>query len=239
MSASCPNPLPLSSDGTNLTQLACVCLPHPNSLIQRTSVVTLSVAGIFKEVLTIFVSSTIFGDELTAINVTGLCVALTGIGLYNWLKYRILTGRIHDGSPGGLATMTAADRGEGYTHLAGGPSSSSVAAAATSFFKSRRRGREPGQRVGDDDGEENDVLFDDEQQAGSGAPSSLAMSERDEASSTRNTSPATRSHSHHHPLSEAERQRLAKREEEADLFGWEHSGTTTTGNGYVEGSDTE
>lgn len=208
-----------------------------NSLIQRTSVVTLSVAGIFKEVLTIFVSSTIFGDELTAINVTGLCVALTGIGLYNWLKYRILTGRIHDSSPGGLATMTAADRGAGYTHLAGGPSSSSVAAAATSFLKGRRRGREPGQRVGDGDGEENDVLFDDEQQARSGAPSSLAMSERDEASSTRNTSPATRSH--HLPLSEAERQRLAKREEEADLFGWEHSGTTMTGNGYVEGSDTE
>jgi len=49
--------------------------------------VTLSVAGIFKEVSTIFVSTTIFHDELTPINISGLCVTLFGIALYNYLKY--------------------------------------------------------------------------------------------------------------------------------------------------------
>ncbi|KAK0550325.1 hypothetical protein OC846_003710 [Tilletia horrida] len=58
------------------------------ALIQRTSVVTLSVAGIFKEVSTIILASTIFGDELTPINVTGLCITILGIALYNWLKYQ-------------------------------------------------------------------------------------------------------------------------------------------------------
>lgn len=62
------------------------------TLIQRTSVVTLSVAGIFKEVLTVIVASTLFGDELTPINVTGLCITLVGIGLYNWLRYRVVMG---------------------------------------------------------------------------------------------------------------------------------------------------
>ncbi|RUP48351.1 hypothetical protein BC936DRAFT_144678 [Jimgerdemannia flammicorona] len=98
-------------------------------LISRTSVVTLSVCGIFKvpktrthpsllllvssisspkgkirrtiyklnlfstqsffssqEVLTIFISSIIFGDILTPINIAGLCVTLLGIGAYNYLK---------------------------------------------------------------------------------------------------------------------------------------------------------
>ncbi len=61
------------------------------ALIQRTSVVTLSVAGIFKEVLTVILASAIFGDELTPINISGLCITLFGIGLYNWLRYRNLT----------------------------------------------------------------------------------------------------------------------------------------------------
>jgi solute carrier family 35 protein C2 len=51
---------------------------------------TLSVAGIFKEIATILLSSNVFGDELTPINVTGLCIALTGIGMYNYLKYSLL-----------------------------------------------------------------------------------------------------------------------------------------------------
>ncbi|ORZ03641.1 triose-phosphate transporter family-domain-containing protein [Syncephalastrum racemosum] len=57
-------------------------------LIKRTSVVTLSVCGIFKEVATIFVSSIVFGDRLTVINIIGLCVTLFGIALYNWIKMR-------------------------------------------------------------------------------------------------------------------------------------------------------
>lgn len=47
-----------------------------------------SVAGMFKEVITIFLSTVVFHDELTPINISGLCVALVGIALYNYLKYR-------------------------------------------------------------------------------------------------------------------------------------------------------
>lgn len=74
----------------------------------RTSVVTLSVAGIFKEILTILISSNVFGDELTPINVTGLCVALTGIALFNYLKWRLMVAQTQDqtvdshGRPGEL-----------------------------------------------------------------------------------------------------------------------------------------
>ncbi|KAI8100044.1 triose-phosphate transporter family-domain-containing protein [Halteromyces radiatus] len=57
-------------------------------LIKRTSVMTLSVCGIFKEVATIFISTIVFGDKLTVINIFGLCITLFGIGLYNWLKIR-------------------------------------------------------------------------------------------------------------------------------------------------------
>ncbi|GAA5960198.1 hypothetical protein JCM21900_000438 [Sporobolomyces salmonicolor] len=60
-------------------------------LIQRTSVVTLSVAGIFKEVAVIFLSMFIFHDQLTPINVSGLIVTIFGIALYNYLKYRQFT----------------------------------------------------------------------------------------------------------------------------------------------------
>lgn len=59
-------------------------------LIKRTSVLTLSVCGIFKEVATIFISSLVFGDILTIINIVGLCITLFGIGLYNWLKFRVM-----------------------------------------------------------------------------------------------------------------------------------------------------
>lgn len=56
-------------------------------LIQRTSVVTLSVAGIFKEVLTIALSTIVYGDELTALNITGLFITILGIILYNYLRF--------------------------------------------------------------------------------------------------------------------------------------------------------
>lgn len=62
-------------------------------LIKRTSVVTLSVCGIFKEVATIFISSLVFGDILTIINIIGLCITLFGIGLYNWFKLKMMSTR--------------------------------------------------------------------------------------------------------------------------------------------------
>lgn len=57
------------------------------ALLKRTSVVTLSVCGIFKEVLMIVVSSTVFGDELTRINVSGLAITIASIATYNYMKF--------------------------------------------------------------------------------------------------------------------------------------------------------
>lgn len=57
------------------------------ALLKRTSVVTLSVCGIFKEVLTISAAGIVFGDELSPINVSGLVVTIASIAAYNYLKY--------------------------------------------------------------------------------------------------------------------------------------------------------
>jgi solute carrier family 35 protein C2 len=58
------------------------------ALLQRTSVVTLSIAGIFKEVVTISAAGIVFGDDLTPINVSGLLVTIGAIAAYNWIKIR-------------------------------------------------------------------------------------------------------------------------------------------------------
>lgn len=56
------------------------------SLLQRTSVVTLSIAGIFKEVITITAASLVFDDQLTFINLIGLLVTMAAIIAYNYVK---------------------------------------------------------------------------------------------------------------------------------------------------------
>lgn len=56
------------------------------ALLKRSSVVTLSIAGIFKEVLTIAVAALVFDDKLTPINISGLVITLIAIGGYNWIK---------------------------------------------------------------------------------------------------------------------------------------------------------
>jgi solute carrier family 35 protein C2 len=56
------------------------------ALLKRTSVVTLSIAGIFKEVLTISAASVVFQDKLTAINLIGLITTLAAIIAYNYIK---------------------------------------------------------------------------------------------------------------------------------------------------------
>ncbi|KAK0268397.1 hypothetical protein LTR91_001155 [Friedmanniomyces endolithicus] len=61
------------------------------TLLKRTSVVTLSVCGIFKEVLTISAAATVFGDELSPINISGLIVTIASIAGYNYLKYTTMT----------------------------------------------------------------------------------------------------------------------------------------------------
>jgi solute carrier family 35 protein C2 len=56
------------------------------ALLQRTSVVTLSIAGICKEVVTIIAASLVFGDSLTPINFVGLITTIGAISAYNWIK---------------------------------------------------------------------------------------------------------------------------------------------------------
>ncbi|KAB5536353.1 solute carrier family 35 member C2 [Coniochaeta sp. 2T2.1] len=56
------------------------------ALLKRTSVVTLSIAGIFKEAVTITASLFVFGDTLTPVNVSGLFVTMGSIAAYNYMK---------------------------------------------------------------------------------------------------------------------------------------------------------
>ena len=56
------------------------------ALLQRTSVVTLSICGIFKEVVTISAASIVFDDSLTPINLSGLIVTIGSIAAYNYIK---------------------------------------------------------------------------------------------------------------------------------------------------------
>lgn len=56
------------------------------ALLQRTSVVTLSICGIFKEVVTIAAAGIVFKDPLTPINISGLLITIASIGAYNYIK---------------------------------------------------------------------------------------------------------------------------------------------------------
>ena len=56
------------------------------ALLKRTSVVTLSICGIFKEVITISAAGIVFHDPLTPINVSGLVVTIASIAAYNYIK---------------------------------------------------------------------------------------------------------------------------------------------------------
>lgn len=56
------------------------------ALLKRTSVVTLSICGIFKEVMTISVAAIVFKDPLTPVNISGLFVTITAIAVYNYMK---------------------------------------------------------------------------------------------------------------------------------------------------------
>ena len=56
------------------------------ALLQRTSVVTLSICGIFKEVVTIAAAGIVFKDPLTSINIGGLCLTIISIAAYNYIK---------------------------------------------------------------------------------------------------------------------------------------------------------
>ena len=56
-------------------------------VVQETSVLTFSVAGILKEVALIIISMIIFGDRLLPINYLGIIISISGICSYNYLRY--------------------------------------------------------------------------------------------------------------------------------------------------------
>ncbi|KAK4458877.1 putative solute carrier [Cladorrhinum samala] len=96
------------------------------ALLQRTSVVTLSIAGIFKEAVTIGAASLVFGDSLTPVNMVGLVVTLSAITAYNWIKISRMrqeaqtdVAKDHHpdsaGSGSGSGTGSESDR-EGFDH---------------------------------------------------------------------------------------------------------------------------
>jgi len=58
------------------------------ALLKRTSVVTLSICGIFKEVVTITTANLVFNDPLTPINLSGLIITIGSIAAYNYMKIK-------------------------------------------------------------------------------------------------------------------------------------------------------
>lgn len=57
-------------------------------LLSVAQVMTLSIAGIFKELLTIILSSLIFGDKLSFINCLGLAITFVDIIWYNYYRLK-------------------------------------------------------------------------------------------------------------------------------------------------------
>jgi solute carrier family 35, member C2 len=74
-------------------------------LIRRTSVVTLSVAGMFKEVLTVLAGTIVFGDRLAVSNIWGVIVTVVGIGWYNWIKIQKMREEHETAEGGGTYEM--------------------------------------------------------------------------------------------------------------------------------------
>ncbi|KAL9615232.1 MAG: hypothetical protein Q9167_000326 [Letrouitia subvulpina] len=89
------------------------------ALLQRTSVVTLSICGIFKEVITITTANLVFHDPLTPINVSGLIVTISSIASYNYIKITKMRKQARedvelmpDGAVGAREAMLGSDDGD-------------------------------------------------------------------------------------------------------------------------------
>jgi solute carrier family 35 protein C2 len=75
------------------------------ALLKRTSVVTLSICGIFKEVMTISAAGFVLQEKaLTPVNISGLLVTIASIAAYNYIKItrmrREAREELHHGGPG-------------------------------------------------------------------------------------------------------------------------------------------
>ncbi|KAK9405097.1 solute carrier family 35 member C2 [Crotalus adamanteus] len=75
-------------------------------LVSRTSSLTFSISGIFKEVCTLFLAAHLMGDQLTPLNWLGFAVCLLGISLHVALKaLRGPKGTKHPEAPGSPADL--------------------------------------------------------------------------------------------------------------------------------------
>ncbi|KAJ3037533.1 Triose-phosphate Transporter [Rhizophlyctis rosea] len=69
-------------------------------LISATSVVTFSVAGIAKEIITILTSARMFGDKFTGGKIVGLVISIGGIAMYNYVRVRGVRSKLREGVEG-------------------------------------------------------------------------------------------------------------------------------------------
>ncbi|XP_051135754.1 probable sugar phosphate/phosphate translocator At1g06470 isoform X4 [Andrographis paniculata] len=81
--------------------LAFVMVLSEYILVSVTSAVTVTIAGVVKEVVTILVAVLYFHDEFTWIKGVGLAITMVGVSLFNWYKYEKLlkAKNNHGGSP--------------------------------------------------------------------------------------------------------------------------------------------
>ncbi|GLT62440.1 hypothetical protein SLA2020_350790 [Shorea laevis] len=78
-------------------------------LVSVTSAVTVTIAGVVKEAVTILVAVFYFHDEFTWLKGAGLFTIMFGVSLFNWYKYQKLKkGTSEDDSMGSLKTNVAA-----------------------------------------------------------------------------------------------------------------------------------
>ncbi|KAJ5779088.1 hypothetical protein N7457_006808 [Penicillium paradoxum] len=90
------------------------------ALLKRSSVVTLSICGIFKEVVTISAAGIIFHDKLTAVNVTGLVVTISSIATYNYIKISGMRSEVQEDESSSRESSPASDTEDGE-HSSGEP----------------------------------------------------------------------------------------------------------------------
>ncbi|KAL4820414.1 triose-phosphate transporter family-domain-containing protein [Aspergillus spinulosporus] len=100
------------------------------ALLKRSSVVTLSICGIFKEVVTITAAGVIFHDKLTAVNVTGLIVTIGSIASYNYMKISKMRAEAQqnnwDSNPNSDSEYDSAPRRQGDYQQVANPETSEI-----------------------------------------------------------------------------------------------------------------
>lgn len=81
-------------------------------LVSATSAVTVTIAGVVKEAVTILVAVFYFHDSFTLLKGMGLLTIMVGVGLFNWYKYKRL--KKDPPSETGVMTSSISDGGGKY-----------------------------------------------------------------------------------------------------------------------------